>query len=288
MAAADAGRATRTRRDPSRRGEAEKLPFPGASDNGWAVLARRFTVGLLSAAAIGCPMASSSPSEGKGGCPAGMAYVEAEGQRRAYCIDRWEAQVVELRGKDEVDHAPTEPVTNLQVKAVTRSGVTPQGYISKTEAEGACRAARKRLCSGQEWERACRGKKPSTFPYGDERKSGFCNDSGRAPLATLHPELGGDVYGSRQAMNDPRINQAPNTVAPTGSFAKCKSGYGVFDMVGNLHEWTADVSGSRGTFRGGYYQDTHMNGDGCTYRTVAHDVSYHDYSTGFRCCADAK
>ena len=46
--------------------------------------------------------------------------------------------------------------------------------------------------------------------------------------------------------------------------------------------------GTRGTFRGGYYQDTHRNGDGCTYRTTAHDVSYHDYSTGFRCCADAK
>jgi hypothetical protein len=31
-----------------------------------------------------------------------------------------------------------------------------------------------------------------------------------------------------------------------------------------------------------------MNGDGCSYKTVAHDADYHDYSTGFRCCADAK
>ena len=29
-----------------------------------------------------------------------------------------------------------------------------------------------------------------------------------------------------------------------------------------------------------------MNGDGCTYRTAAHEFTYHDYSTGFRCCAD--
>ena len=176
------------------------------------------------------------------------------------------------------------------MKAVTRAGVTPQGYISKNEAESACKAAKKRLCSGDEWEKACRGKKPTTFPYGDERKSGYCNDSGRAPLAALHPELGAEgVYASGAAMNDPRINEAPNTVAPTGSFAKCKNGFGVFDMVGNLHEWIADVhGGTRGTFRGGYYQDTHLNGDGCSYRTVAHDVSYHDYSTGFRCCADAR
>ncbi len=178
---------------------------------------------------------------------------------------------------------------NLKVRAVSRSGVVPQGYISKNEAEAACKASKKRLCTGDEWQLACRGKKPTTFPYGDERKPGYCNDSGRAPLASLHPELPGDeVYASHEAMNDPRINRAPNTVAPSGQFAKCKNGFGVFDMVGNLHEWTADVNGTHGTFRGGYYQDTHLNGDGCKYKTVAHDVTYHDYSTGFRCCADAR
>jgi hypothetical protein len=252
------------------------------------VVGRRLLVVVLASAVVGC-LAASSPSEGKPGpCPAGMAYVAVEGLH-AYCVDRYEAQVVEIRGKDEVAHAPTQPVTNLKVKAVSRSGVTPQGYISKNEAEAACKAARKRLCTGEEWEHACRGKKPTAFPYGDERKSGYCNDSGRAPLASLHPELGENVYASSDAMNDPRINEAPNTVAPTGSFAKCRNGFGVFDMVGNLHEWVADVhGGTRGTFRGGYYQDTHLNGDGCSYRTTAHDVSYHDYSTGFRCCAEAK
>ena len=250
---------------------------------------RRLAIVLVAGAVISC-LAASSPSEGKGGaCPAGMAYVGIEGMR-AYCIDRWEAQVVEVNGKDEVAHSPTQPVTNLKVKAVTHAGVKPQGYISKNEAETACKGARKRLCTGDEWEKACRGKKPTTFPYGDERKTGYCNDSGHAPLAALHPELGAEgVYSSGAAINDPRINEAPNTVAPTGSFAKCRNGFGVFDMVGNLHEWIADVhDGSRGTFRGGYYQDTHLNGDGCSYRTVAHDVSYHDYSTGFRCCADAR
>ena len=251
------------------------------------MLAKRLLVVLTAGAVIGC-MAASTPSEGKPGpCPGGMAHVSVEGLR-AYCIDRWEAQVVEVRGKEEVAHPPTQPVTKLAVKAVTKAGVTPQGYISKNEAVSACKAARKRLCTGSEWEHACKGKTPTTFPYGPERKSGYCNDSGRAPIAALHPELS-DVYASGEAMNDPRINEAPNTVAPTGSFTKCKNGFGVFDMVGNLHEWVADVhDGSKGTFRGGYYQDTHLNGDGCTYRTMAHDVSYHDYSTGFRCCADAK
>jgi sulfatase modifying factor 1 len=39
-------------------------------------------------------------------------------------------------------------------------------------------------------------------------------------------------------------------------------------------------------FRGGYYVDTSLNGNGCLYATTAHDTSYWDYSTGFRCCAD--
>ena len=218
-----------------------------------------------------------------------MAYIGTDASARPYCIDRWEASIVELRDKKEVAHAPFEPVTNLKVKAVSRSGVVPQGYISKNEAEAACKAANKRLCTGDEWQFACRGKKPTTFPYGDERKDGYCNDSGRAPLASLHPErVGDELYASNAALNDPRINKSPNTVAKTGQFSKCKNAFGVFDMVGNLHEWTADVNGTRGVFRGGYYQDTHRNGDGCKYKTVAHDVSYHDYSTGFRCCADAR
>jgi formylglycine-generating enzyme len=223
------------------------------------------------------------------GCPAGMALIPAGGAvTHAYCIDRWEASVVERRGRGSVAHSPFHPVAGLSVRAVSRPGVVPQAYISKNEAEAACAAAGKRLCSGAEWERACRGKKPTTFPYGDDRKTGYCNDAGKAPLLTVHPELGEAAYASSVAMNDPKLNQLPGTVAPTGSFKRCKNSFGVHDMVGNVHEWVSDVAGSRGTFRGGYYLDTHKNGDGCGYRTVAHDVSYHDYSTGFRCCAKAR
>jgi formylglycine-generating enzyme required for sulfatase activity len=248
-----------------------------------------FALGLPAA----CTLATSTPSEGKGGaCPVGMAHIAPE-DKAAFCVDRWEASLVAITGKGkdrtEAPHAAWDPVAKDEaVKAVARAGVVPQGYISQREAEAACKRAKKRLCTGEEWETACRGKSPTTFPYGDERKAGYCNDAGRAPLASLYPDLGDAVYASPAAMNDPRINQAEGTVAKTGSFAKCKNAWGVFDMVGNLHEWVADVSNGHGTFRGGYYQDTTKNGDGCKYRTVAHDPSYHDYSTGFRCCADAR
>ena len=58
----------------------------------------------------------------------------------------------------------------------------------------------------------------------------------------------------------------------------------LFDLHGNLHEWVVDADG---TFRGGFYVDVLINGPGCTYATTAHTSTYHDYSTGFRCCRDA-
>mgnify|MGYP001037429601 CR=1 FL=1 len=253
-------------------------------------LFRRIAIGMIAASTASCAFFTSETESRSGPCPPGMAHITTDSvPARSYCIDKWEASIVELREDGrEVPHPPYEPVKKLRVKAVTKPGVVPQGYISKNEAEAACKAAHKRLCTGEEWQLACRGKKSSKFPYGDERKKGYCNDSGRAPLLSLYPQLGDGVFASAKAMNDPRINQAPNTVAKTGAFSRCRNEFGVYDMVGNLHEWTAEVNGSRGVFRGGYYQDTHRNGDGCTYKTVVHGVDYHDYSTGFRCCADPR
>ena len=122
---------------------------------------------------------------------------------------------------------------------------------------------------------------PVDSKYGDVREKGACNDSGISPLHVYYPEAP-STY-SQGPMNDPRLNQTPGTVALTGQFGGCTNGFGVFDMVGNMHEW---VMSTRPTFRGGYYQDTHINGDGCAYHTTAHAAAYHDYSTGFRCCAD--
>ncbi len=79
------------------------------------------------------------------------------------------------------------------------------------------------------------------------------------------------------------INQIPQSVALTGAHPDCVTEEGVVDMMGNLHEWTSDPTG---TFRGGFYVDTFRNGEGCLYATTAHNTQHWDYSTGFRCCAD--
>ena len=120
--------------------------------------------------------------------------------------------------------------------------------------------------------------------YGNQRAQGRCNENHRwHPVVQLFRAGAQALWGHVQ-MNDPQINQLPGTVALTGAHAGCSNAYGVHDMVGNLHEWTSNPAG---TFRGGYYMDTTINGNGCSYVTDAHDPSYHDYSIGFRCCAAA-
>jgi formylglycine-generating enzyme len=227
--------------------------------------------------ALGFPLVETA--EGKG-CPEGMVSI-----RGRYCIDQYEAATLEVLGKKTKPHSPYEPVERLKVKAISKKGIIPQGYISRDQAAFACVAAGKRLCTDDEWIIACKGKHPTTFPYGEIRKEGKCNDRGVSSFNRYYgPEGGGEPPQSMytwENMNDPRLNQLEGTVAPTGSFKACKNGFDAYDMVGNLHEWTAAPGG---TFRGGYYLDTSQHGDGCEYKTTAHNARYHDYSTGFRCC----
>jgi sulfatase modifying factor 1 len=207
-------------------------------------------------------------------CPDDMVFID-EGEH-SFCIDRYEAH---LEGWD-----PTAvPDEQQAFVAVNEEGLLPQAYISADMAEAACENAGKRLCYPDEWERACTGPKATRFPYGDEYQPGACNE-GRAS----HPVL--ELYGRAanwrlQQMNDPLLNLLPDTLAPAGTFPTCVTPEGVHDLHGNLHEWVDDP---RGTFRGGFYVDAHRNGAGCSYQTEAHPTDYHDYSTGFRCCAEAE
>jgi len=214
-----------------------------------------------------------------GACPPEMALVAER-----FCVDRWEGSLVvrEADGR-ETPHSPyVPPPADRIVVAKSAAGVVPQGYISAKVAAGACRAAGKRLCQPVEWRVACAGSEGTAFPYGPKRAPGKCHDSGASPMLTFHAATMKRGWGLAE-LNDPRNNQLENTVAKTGAHPDCVTDRGVFDMVGNLHEWTADPNG---TFQGGYWLDTSEHGEGCAYRTIAHGYEYKDYSTGFRCCAD--
>jgi hypothetical protein len=219
---------------------------------------------------------------GIGGCPAGMAPIPG---RKGACVDRWEAHLVEVM-EDGTEHtwSPYFNPGGLNVRAKSAPGAVPQAYVSQVQAGAACAASKKRLCKDDEWVLACRGTKNTQFPYGADEKRGTCNDH-----RDRHPAM---EYLERQDLSvftkleHPCINQVPDSLLTCGAKDACVTPEPevAFDMVGNLHEWTADPTGH---FRGGYYVDTWLNGHGCDYVTTRHEAKYWDYSTGFRCCADA-
>lgn len=217
--------------------------------------------------------------------PCGADAILVTTGAAAFCIDVYEGA---LEAHVDGVWRPRSPVLTLadgeEVRAVPARGVPPQAYISGEQAARACAASGKRLCRADEWRFACQGPQGWTWPYGPAHVDGACNDD----YPGEHPVV--DYFGTSDGvwdmahMNDPGIDQMPDTVAPGGAFAACVSTFGVHDLHGNLHEWVDDPDG---TFLGGFFADASINGPGCTYRTTAHGFGYHDYSTGFRCCADA-
>ncbi len=222
------------------------------------------------------------PLDKNGLCPPDMASVDD-----LYCIDRYEASLVELTEDGlELPWPHYLPVEGHVVRAVSEKGVKPQGYISEKQSIEACGRSGKRLCKPSEWRKACKGPENLRYGYGNEDEAKRCNNYGLSPVTRfwgMSGDLSVQANWDNRRMNAPELNQMGQTLSGTGDHDDCSNGYGVYDMVGNIHEWVDDPEG---TFLGGYFQDTKLNGEGCNYRTDAHAAWYHDYSTGFRCCGD--
>jgi sulfatase modifying factor 1 len=234
-------------------------------------------------------IACASHHRGATDRPAGARCFDEQIAIDHFCIDKYEAYVVEIDDRgEERPHSPYEMVEGLRIRAKVSPNVVPQAYISRVQADRACKNAGKRLCKSDEYIRACRGTDKNAFyPYGGQaRKPGVCNEGKGSFVAA---KFGNDFNKlTYKQFNDPSLNQTSGGLARTGAFARCASPDGAFDMVGNLHEWVDDPNDSpgRGHFRGGWYGDAEQNLPGCLYVTSAHEMTYHDYSTGFRCCAD--
>ena len=211
-------------------------------------------------------------------CPDEMALVTFDAG--TVCIDRYEGAI------DGWPYShPLDGQDAGAMRAIPAKGTKPQVNISEEQAQTACVASSKRLCTSREWLGACRGPKDFVYPYGDKLIDGACNLGRPRPAAAVHETAGG-------RLDDPAIAEADHAIERGGAFPKCVSAFGVFDLHGNVHEWVSDSPNPNdprfGEFRGGFFADGVENGAGCLYQTTAHFKSYHDYSTGFRCCKDAR
>jgi len=152
----------------------------------------------------------------------------------------------------------------LESVSCSRPGVLPWTGGGFVEAESACaaRGAGFRLCTASELETACSGVDGDVYPYGILFAPTACN---------------GVERGEGQAV-------------PTGSLGTCDTDEGIFDLSGNVAEWTSTQTNAAATpnrifrLQGGSYLSPEL-GLSCSIELAprALEVTLLP-NIGFRCC----
>ncbi len=136
-----------------------------------------------------------------------------------------------------------------------KRGVSPTVNVPWSDAKRLCEGKGKRLCSEEEWEKACKGPGNARWPFGNTFDATACNTE--------------DESGEKRPL------------VPSGRFGKCRSGYAVGDMAGNAAEWTAEKLVKGGSFASSDYAVR------CSARRAGGSISK-SAEIGFRCCQDPK
>jgi formylglycine-generating enzyme required for sulfatase activity len=140
----------------------------------------------------------------------------------------------------------------------------PVADVTWVQARVACALVGKRLCSEDEWAKACGGVLGWLRPYGPRPVVGLCH---------------ADVQEEGQY----------HLVVPAGSLQTCRSPYGTFDQEGNVSEWVEDRGdaerGDRWVLGGTMWPGVY--GAGCQARHGHPEVAPVAGDDGFRCCQEA-
>jgi len=147
--------------------------------------------------------------------------------------------------------------------------------VTWAQASAACTAAGLRLCTESEWQRACAGAGNLAYPYGNAYSPTACN--------------GNDYDADCALPDDDRLMSTGTSYGcPPPGASQCLSGYGAFDLSGNLKEWTGtQVSASPLAYRirGGAF-DNIAAGLTCQFDFLSGEATYEFANLGFRCCAN--
>ncbi len=133
---------------------------------------------------------------------------------KAFKIDKYE--VTNLQYKQFIDATNRKSPTHFRNRTYPEGKVDhPVVFVSWNDANAYCVWAGERLPTDIEWEKAARGTDGRDYPWGDE----FDVNKVNSPVRWKSLNMEGDT-------------------TPVGSFEAGKSPYGLYDMSGNVWEWT--------------------------------------------------
>jgi formylglycine-generating enzyme required for sulfatase activity len=203
---------------------------------------------LLVLGALASPAGCGEEEPNVGSPDKEVCLVRADGTTR-YCIDTYEAS--------RSDATATEVGAANMAAPRSLDGRLPWTQLTWSEARAACELRGRRLCERDEWLDACdgvAGPGGALYTYGDTLAADTCNTSG----------VGVEAGGAR---------------------AGCKSSGAVFDLSGNVREWTGNVKAAAAA-RGGSFRSstTHECTSGDTAQLQPPDQG--SAEVGYRCCRD--
>ncbi len=165
-------------------------------------------------------------------------------------------------------------------------GEYPVVMINLEDAKLACSKQGKRLCDENEWTFACEGEETLPYPYGHLRSEEKCNIdrtwrsfNSKALLSKNGQVVVNELY---------RLWQGTRS----GEFRDCRGPFGVYDMTGNVDEWTTSVRKDpdgklwgkyEGILKGGYWGPSRAR---CRPSNRSYRPDHIFYQQGLRCCSD--
>ncbi len=160
-------------------------------------------------------------------------------------------------------------------------GEFPLVVVRFAEAETYCAKVGKRVCTENEWTFACEGEEGLPFLNGYVCDPSMCN------IGILGPSPDTDTFKPRTLERTARGLDIAWQGRRSGESPRCKSPFGVEDMIGNVDEWTRSVRpyGYKMIFKGGHWGPGRHR---CRPQTRGHGPQYVRYDQGFRCCRDAQ